>query len=107
MIAGGFGVRSAEFAFGRVGRKNAGKMPALLVPNWKTVSVAGVTKASGEPAHSKLLRVADGNAIVAIEDYVFEEGGYAVPSRSGGWFEALHAGGRRDHDIASSHRAAH
>ena len=59
-----------------------------------------------ESPHSELLHEAGGDAVVAIEGDVFEEGGYAVPARGSGGFEAFYAGGGGDDDIAATHRAA-
>jgi hypothetical protein len=54
----------------------------------------------------ELLHEARWDAVVAIEGYIFEKGGDAVPARSCGGFEALYAGGGGNDDIAAAHRAA-
>ena len=63
-------------------------------------------KGGAEICAPKLLHEAGGDAVVAIEDYVFEEGGDAVPAGGCGGFEALDAGGGGDDDVAAAHRAA-
>src|ERR1700722_2864420 len=55
----------------------------------------------------ELLHEARGNAVVAIKDNVFEEGGNTEPARSCGGLQSLHAGSGGDHNVAAAHRPAY